>query len=124
MAGKGPGDLLWEVIGTRLTPHVEGPIGATELQLDRAYKAIAGMTGKPVKIGSISAQVVSHLVINDHYKDRHELMMALMDAFNKKYHELADACAPLLQVEEPSLNKSMQVPGQEITGAQFVEIVR
>src|SRR3546814_8127944 len=91
MAGKGPGDLLWEVIGTRLTPHVEGPIGATALQLDRAYKAIAGMTGKPVKIGSISAQVVSHMVINDHYKDRHELLMALSDAFNKEYHALADA---------------------------------
>jgi hypothetical protein len=53
MADKGPGDLMWEVIETRMTPPVEGPIGATTLELDRAYKAIATMTDRPVKIGSI-----------------------------------------------------------------------
>ena len=31
MADKGPGDYIWEVIETRLTPDVEGPIGATDL---------------------------------------------------------------------------------------------
>lgn len=121
MADKGPGDLIWEVIETRLTPHVEGPIGDTELQLDRAYKAIAGMTDKPVKIGSISAQVVSHMVINDHYPDRAELLMALSDAFNREYHALADAGAPLIQVEEPAIHQSMQVPGQEVQAEQYVE---
>ena len=53
MADKGPGDLMWEVIETRMTPPVEGRIGATALELDRAYKAIAAMTDRPVKIGSI-----------------------------------------------------------------------
>src|SRR6185436_18273384 len=41
MADKGPGDLMWEVIETRMTPPVTGRIGKTTLQLDRAYKAIA-----------------------------------------------------------------------------------
>ncbi len=49
MADKGPGDLMWEVIETRMTPPVTGKIGETSLQLDRAYKAIAPMTDKPVK---------------------------------------------------------------------------
>jgi hypothetical protein len=53
MADKGPGDLMWEVIETRMTPPVESRIGATALELDRAYKAIAAMTDRPVKIGSI-----------------------------------------------------------------------
>lgn len=51
MADKGPGDLMWEVIETRMTPPVTAKIGATSLQLDRAYKAIAPMTDRPVKIG-------------------------------------------------------------------------
>ncbi|MBT3929701.1 MAG: hypothetical protein HOF34_03210, partial [Rhodospirillaceae bacterium] len=121
MADKGPGDLIWEVIETRLTPHVTGPVGKTDLQLDRAYKAMAGMTDKPVKIGSISAQVISHMCINDHYADTRDLLMALSDAFNAEYHALADAGAPLLQVEEPSIHQSMQVPGQEVSAEQYVE---
>jgi 5-methyltetrahydropteroyltriglutamate--homocysteine methyltransferase len=121
MADKGPGDYIWEVIETRLTPSVEGPIGATDLQLDRAWKAIAPMTERPVKIGSISAQVVSHMCNNAHYPDRFELLMALSEAFNGEYHALADAGAPLVQIEEPSIHQSMQVPGQEIAAEQYVE---
>jgi 5-methyltetrahydropteroyltriglutamate--homocysteine methyltransferase len=121
MAGRGPGDYVWEVIETRLTPHVEGPIGAADLQLDRAWKAIAPMTDKPVKVGSISAQVISHMVNNDHYKHRYDLLLALSEAFNAEYHALADAGAPIVQVEEPSIHQSMQVADQEMTSAQYVE---
>lgn len=120
MADKGPGDYVWEVIETRLTPHVEGPIGKTELQLDRAWKAIAPMTERPVKVGSISAQVISHMVNNDHYKDRYALLMALSEAFNAEYHALADAGAPIVQIEEPSIHQSMQVADQEMTSDQYV----
>jgi 5-methyltetrahydropteroyltriglutamate--homocysteine methyltransferase len=120
MADKGPGDYVWEVIETRLTPHVEGPIGKTELQLDRAWKAVAPMTERPVKVGSISAQVISHMVNNDHYKDRYALLMALSEAFNAEYHALADAGAPIVQIEEPSIHQSMQVADQEMTSEQYV----
>jgi len=91
MADKGPGDLMWEVIETRMTPPVVGKIGETSLQLDRAYKAIAPMTDKPVKIGSISAQILALMLANEHYKDRHDLLMDLSAALNKEYHALADA---------------------------------
>ena len=70
MADKGPGDLMWEVIETRMTPPVTGKIGKTTLQLDRAYKAIAPMTDQPVKIGSISAQILALMLTDEHYKDR------------------------------------------------------
>ena len=48
MADKGPGDLMWEVIETRMTPPVDGAIGETiaaarpRLQGDRADDRPAG----------------------------------------------------------------------------------
>src|SRR5258706_12972676 len=69
MADKGPGDLMWEVIETRMTPPVVGKIGKTSLQLDRAYKAGATMTDRPVKIGSISAQSLALMLTDEHFKE-------------------------------------------------------
>jgi 5-methyltetrahydropteroyltriglutamate--homocysteine methyltransferase len=121
MADKGPGDLMWEVIETRMTPPVTGKIGATDLQLDRAYKAIAPMTDRPVKIGSISAQILALMLNNQHYKDRLELLMDLSAALNKEYHALADAGAPIVQVEEPAIHQMVNDPNQKIKPEQWVE---
>ena len=121
MADRQPGDFVWEVMETRLTPHVEGPIGDTELQLDRAWKAIAPMTDRPVKIGSISAQSMMQMCQNDFYPDRFELLMTLSSALNREYHALADAGAPIVQVEEPGVHFNTLVPSPEITTEQWVE---
>ena len=82
---------------------VTGPIGATRLELDRAYKAMAGMTDRPIKIGSVSAQILTLMLANEHYKDRIELLNALSEALNREYHALADAGAPIVQIEEPAI---------------------
>lgn len=121
MKDKGPGDLMWEVIETRMTPPVTGKIGQTTLQLDRAYKAIAPMTDKPVKIGSISAQILALMLTNEHYGDRLELLMDLSAALNKEYHALADAGAPLIQIEEPAIHQVIADPNQKIKPEQWVE---
>lgn len=104
---RGPGDIMWEVIETRLTPHVTGPIGATHLELDRAYKAMAPMTDKPCKIGSASAQILTMMVTDDHYDDRAELLFTLSDALNAEYHAMADAGAPIIQIEEPEIHQTI-----------------
>src|SRR5918996_2578457 len=83
MADKGPGDLMWEVIETRMTPPVESAIGETSLQLDRAYKAIAPMTDRPVKVGSISAQILALMLSDEHYNDRLRLLMDMSTALNR-----------------------------------------
>ena len=114
MADKGPGDLMWEVIETRMTPPVIGKIGAASLQLDRAYKAIAPMTDRPVKIGSISAQILALMLTDEHYKDRLQLLMDLSAALNRDYHALADAGAPLVQIEEPAIHQIIADPNQKI----------
>lgn len=121
LADKGPGDIMWEVMETRMTPPINGPIGKTSLELDRAYKAIAGMTNKPVKIGTISAQILVLMLNNEHYKDRHELLIALSEALNKEYHALADAGAPLIQIEEPAIHQTMNDPAAPFTSQQWVD---
>lgn len=121
MADKGPGDLMWEVIETRMTPPVTAKIGKTSLQLDRAYKAIAPMTDRPVKLGSISAQILALMLIDEHYKDRFALLMDLSAALNKEYHALADAGAPLVQIEEPAIHQIIAHPSPSIKPEQWVE---
>ncbi len=120
-ADRGPGDIMWEVIETRLTPHVTGPIGASRLELDRAYKAMAGMTDKPCKIGSASAQILTMMVKNDHYQDRAELLFALSDVANQEYHAMADAGAPLIQIEEPEVHQTIHDPNAPFTPEVWVE---
>jgi 5-methyltetrahydropteroyltriglutamate--homocysteine methyltransferase len=121
MADKGPGDLMWEVIETRMTPPVVGKIGKTTLQLDRAYKAMAPMTDKPVKVGSISAQLLALMLTNEHYKDRLGLLMDMSVALNNEYHALADAGAPMVQIEEPAIHQVIADPNQKIKPAEWVE---
>ena len=120
-ADRRPGDIMWEVIETRLTPHVTGKIGATRLELDRAYKAMAAMTAKPCKIGSASAQILTMMVKNDHYQDRAELLLALSDAMNKEYHALVDAGAPLIQIEEPEVHQTIHDPNAPFEPETWVE---
>jgi cysteinyl-tRNA synthetase len=79
------------VIETRMTPPVTGKIGVTTLQLDRAYKAIAPMTDKPVKIGSISAQILALMLTNEHYKNRLDLLMDLLHSTRNITHSLMQA---------------------------------
>lgn len=121
MGDKGPGDIMWEVIETRMTPPVSGKIGKTRLELDRAYRAIAGMTDRPVKIGSISAQILVLMLANEHYKDRFELLCDLSRALNCEYHALADAGAPLIQIEEPAIHQTINDPDAMFTPEQWVE---
>jgi 5-methyltetrahydropteroyltriglutamate--homocysteine methyltransferase len=104
-----------------MTPPVEGRIGATALELDRAYKAIAAMTDRPVKIGSISAQILALMLTDEHYRDRRKLLFDLSAALNREYHALADAGAPIVQIEEPAIHQIIADRNATIPPAQWVE---
>jgi 5-methyltetrahydropteroyltriglutamate--homocysteine methyltransferase len=104
-----------------MTPPVTGRIGETSLQLDRAYKAIAGMTDRPVKIGSISAQILALMLTDEVYNDRLKLLFDLSAALNREYHALADAGAPIVQVEEPAIHQIIHDPRTPIKPQQWVE---
>jgi 5-methyltetrahydropteroyltriglutamate--homocysteine methyltransferase len=121
MKDKGPGDIMWEVIETRMTPPVTGKIDKAWLELDRAYKAIAPMTDKPVKIGSISAQILALMLTDQHYNDRLQLLFDMSAALNREYHALADAGAPLVQIEEPAIHQVIHDPNAPIKPEKWVE---
>jgi 5-methyltetrahydropteroyltriglutamate--homocysteine methyltransferase len=104
-----------------MTPPVEGAIGETALQLDRAYKAVAAMTDRPVKIGSISAQILALMLADEHYDDRFRLLMDLSAALNREYHALADAGAPIVQIEEPAIHQVIADPNAPIKPERWVE---
>ena len=121
MKDKGPGDIMWEVIETRMTPPVEGKIDRAWLELDRAYKAIAPMTDKPVKIGSISAQILALMLTDQHYNDRLQLLFDMSAALNREYHALADAGAPIVQIEEPAIHQVIADQNAPIKPDKWVE---
>ena len=47
--------------------------------------------------------------------------MDLSVALNKEYHALADAGAPLVQIEEPAIHQVIADPRQSIKPEQWVE---
>lgn len=102
---KTPGDILYEVMETRLPPTTVGPVSRKNLEYAQLWRAAQKRTNKPMKFGGISAQEVEALIVNDFYKDRRELVMDLSSTFNDEYHELADAGCPIIQIEEPALHE-------------------
>jgi 5-methyltetrahydropteroyltriglutamate--homocysteine methyltransferase len=79
------------------------------------------MTDRPVKIGSISAQILALMLTDEHYKDRLQLLMDLSTALNREYHALADAGAPLIQIEEPAIHQVIADPNQRVKPQQWVD---
>ena len=96
-----PGDILHEVMQTKMPPHVCGSVGPGELQYDAIWKVAQRHTRKPVKMGSCCAQMMDKSVVNRFYKSRKESLFAFSEALNTEYHRLADAGCQAIQVEEP-----------------------
>jgi 5-methyltetrahydropteroyltriglutamate--homocysteine methyltransferase len=61
------------------------------------------------------------MLTDEHYKNRLDLLMDLSAALNKDYHALADAGAPLVQIEEPAIHQVIADPKQSIKPEQWVE---
>ena len=99
-----PGDILHEVMESRLPPRILGPVGRGSLQYDAIFKAAQRLTEHPVKIGSCCGQMVHKNSVNDHYPNSIDAVMGFSDALNEEYHAVADAGAQILQVEEPCLH--------------------
>ncbi len=99
-----PGDILHEVSETRLPPRLVAPPTRGHLEYADIWKAAQRHTSKPVKLGSCSAQLVEILLNHEYYSDRREAVMALSEALNEEFHELADAGCPVIQLEEPCLH--------------------
>jgi 5-methyltetrahydropteroyltriglutamate--homocysteine methyltransferase len=118
---KAAGDIMFEVLETRVLPNVTGAVRRGPLEYARVWKVAQRLTRQPVKFGGISGQMLATGVNDRHYRDRRELIMALSAAMNEELQELADAGCPVIQVEEPAIHGMVGVDDKEVTGDFLVE---
>jgi 5-methyltetrahydropteroyltriglutamate--homocysteine methyltransferase len=116
---KQPGDILYEVMETRMPPRVTGRVARGHLEYGRLWKAAQRLTSKPVKFGSVSGQLLEAIVRNEYYRDRRELVMDLSAALNEEYHGLADAGCPIIQIEEPSIHETVGIIADPVMTPKF-----
>lgn len=98
------GHILHDFLECRVMPRVVGPIGPGDLQFSAMWRAAQRMTGKPIKFGTITPELLAASVEDDYYKDPVERTMAISDALNRELHDLADAGCPVIQMEEPQIH--------------------
>jgi 5-methyltetrahydropteroyltriglutamate--homocysteine methyltransferase len=103
-AGFPRGHILHDYIESRVMPKIIGPVGRGNLQYAAMWKAAQRLTRRPVKFGSVSAEIIGFAVQDTYYKTVPERIFALADALNEEYHELADAGCPVIQIEEPQIH--------------------
>ncbi len=98
------GHILHDYLEARVMPKIVGPIGPGDLQYAAMWKTAQRLTHKPVKFGTVSADILSAAVDDDYYKEPMERIMAFSNALNSELNELADAGCPVIQIEEPSIH--------------------
>jgi len=108
--GHRPGHILWEVQEASQPRVVSGRLTRGPLQYAAVWKAAQRLTDKPVKFGTVSAQVLPTMLWNEHYTSRAEMVADLSAILNEELRELADAGCPVIQVEEPPHHFAAQRP--------------
>lgn len=125
--GAGRGDIVFEIMESRLMPRAVGKITRGRLDYTPIWKTAQQMTSKPVKFGTITPELVATSVGNDQYKGRRELILATSAAFNEELNHLADAGAPVIQMEEPSIHlisikRHQDMDEEELTVDFYVDV--
>ena len=118
------GHILHDYLESRVMPVIIGPVGRGDLQYTALWKAAQRMTTRPVKFGAVSAEIVAFASQDRYYKSVPERMLAIADAFNAEYTELADAGCPVIQIEEPQIHLAAArgIQDKVITPELMVEV--
>ena len=98
------GHILHEGMEARLLPRITGPVTPGDLQYTMIWTTAQRLTQKPVKFGTITAELLAMAVRDDHYKDRRQCIMAISDALRDELTKLADAGCAVIQMEEPQVH--------------------
>jgi 5-methyltetrahydropteroyltriglutamate--homocysteine methyltransferase len=98
------GHILHDILEARIMPDLAGPVGRGTLQYTAIWKAAQRLTPRPVKFGTITAELVAMAVRDFHYKDLRETILAISEALNEELTELADAGCKVIQMEEPQIH--------------------
>ena len=102
--GAPRGHILHDFLEARVLPKIVGPVGRGDLQYTTLWKTAQRITKRPVKFGAVSAEIVAFASQDRYYKTLPERMLAIADAFNEEYNELADAGCSVIQIEEPQIH--------------------
>lgn len=94
-----PGSIMYETGEAKPSPIVVDAVNRGTLEFTPLWKAAQRLTDKPVKFGTPAAEVVESYVLNRHYADRRELALAIADAYNAEFRDLAAAGCPAIQLE-------------------------
>jgi len=102
--GTGKGDVIFEVMESRVMPRCVGKIERGPLHYSSLWKVAQGMTGRPVKFGTITPELIGVSVGNDHYRSQEELFHDISAAMREELVELAQAGCAIIQLEEPNIH--------------------
>jgi 5-methyltetrahydropteroyltriglutamate--homocysteine methyltransferase len=117
--GSEKGDLLFEVMESRVLPRCVEKIERGALQYTSLWKLAQGLTTRPVKFGTITPELIGTSVANDHYATAEELFGDLSSAMREELRELALAGCPVIQMEEPNVHLAGIRRGGVQLGAEF-----
>jgi len=98
------GHILHDILEARVMPDLVGPVGRGSLQYTALWKAAQRLTVKPVKFGSITAELIAMAVRDLYYKDLRQAILAIADTLNAELTEVANAGCKIIQLEEPQIH--------------------
>ena len=76
-----------------------------DLQYTALWRTAQRLTTKPVKFGTVTAEIIGLSVRRSSLQGRRALrILAISDALREELHELADAGCPVIQIEEPQIH--------------------
>ncbi len=102
--GAAKGDIIFEVMESRVMPRCVGKIERGPLQYTDLWRLAQGLTARPVKFGTATPELVGTSVGNDYYARQEELLQDISDAMREELFDLAHAGCRVIQLEEPNIH--------------------
>jgi 5-methyltetrahydropteroyltriglutamate--homocysteine methyltransferase len=103
-SGTGKGDILFEVMESRVMPRCVDKVARGPLHYEFLWKVAQGLTSRPVKFGTITPEIIGTSIGNDHYADDAALLCDLSAAMRDELLDLARAGCSIVQLEEPNIH--------------------
>jgi 5-methyltetrahydropteroyltriglutamate--homocysteine methyltransferase len=118
------GHILNEGLEARVNPTIVEPVNRGDLQYAALFLTAQRMTTRPVKFGTITAELIALTLRDTHYKSRRDRIMAVAEALHEELVELAASGCSIIQMEEPQVHLIGPRGGvdAELTPDFFVEV--
>ena len=82
--GATKGDIIFEVMESRVMPRCVGKIERGPLQYAALWRTAQQLTARPVKFGTATPELIGTSVGNDHYAKPQELLQDISDAMREE----------------------------------------